>query len=457
MLNKLSNHERYATLSLGSIYAFRMLGLFMILPVFTIYAEGLHGSSAMLIGVALGIYGLTQACLQVPFGLLSDIFGRKRIIFIGLILFASGSVIAALSRTMDGIIVGRALQGAGAVGSTLTALLADLTREEVRTKSMAMIGMIIALSFCVAIVLGPILNAWIKVNGIFWLTALLAVAGIVVLLLFVPKPQRSFFHSDAELAVGNVWSILKNSHLFRQDLGIFMLHAILTASFIAVPITLTKIAGLPEVYLGIIFLPVILLAFVGMVPLVIIAEKYRRMKQVYLLSVAVIAVSQLLLWELHRYIFVSAVLLFFFFVAFITLEATIPSLVSKIAPAGRKGTALGVYSTCQFLGIFIGGFVGGIFFHRDGVEGVFFFSAVLGIIWLLVVMTMKEPRYVSTYMMNIGRMHKADAQRLQNQLAAMPGVIEVMVNYQEGAAHLKIDKQVVKPEDLQAMTVAIHH
>lgn len=457
MLNKLSSQERYASLSLGSIYAFRMLGLFMILPVFTIYAKDLHGSTALLVGVALGIYGLTQACLQVPFGLLSDIFGRKRIIFLGLALFALGSVIAALSKTMDGVIIGRALQGAGAVGSTLTALLADLTREEVRTKSMAMIGMIIALSFCAAMVLGPILNAWIGVNGIFWLTAVLAFCGIAVLVLLVPKPQRSFFHSDAELSVNTLTSILTNGSLLRQDIGIFMLHVILTASFIAVPVTLTEIAGLREVDLGIIFLPVVLLAFIAMVPLVIIAEKHRKMKKVYLFSVAVITLTQLLMWELHRYIVVSAVLLFLFFVAFITLEATIPSLVSKIAPAGRKGTAMGVYSTCQFFGIFIGGVVGGIFFHAYGVEGVFFFSATMGLIWLLVVLTMKEPRYVSTYMMDIGRMHKADAQRLQSQLAAMPGVVEVMVSYQEGAAHLKIDKTVVKPEDLQAMTVATHH
>ncbi|MEM9242850.1 MAG: MFS transporter [Pseudomonadota bacterium] len=454
---KLSGQERYAALSLSSIYAFRMLGLFMILPVFTIYARQLYGSTSMLIGVALGIYGLTQACLQIPFGMLSDAFGRKRIIFMGLLFFAGGSIIAALSHSISGIIIGRALQGAGAVGSTLTALLADLTREENRTKAMALVGSIIALSFCAAMILGPAMNAWVGVPGIFWLTAILAACGIVMLVFVVPTPARSSFHSDTELKLSCLGSILKNGALLRQDLGIFMLHAILTASFIAVPVTLTEIAGLSEMELCLIFVPVIILAFVAMIPMVVIAESKRKMKQVYFIAVLIITLSQLFLWEFHRYVWPSAVLLFLFFTAFITLEATIPSLVSKIAPAGRKGTALGIYSTCQFLGIFVGGSLGGFFFHRYNVEGVFLFSMFLGFIWLLFAFTMKEPRYISSHNMRIGKMHKADAQRLQNQLARMPGVVEVAVIHEEGAAYLKIDKSIVKTEDLQAMTIAIHH
>lgn len=454
---KMSSKERYSVLSLASIYAFRMLGLFMILPVFAIYAQHLRGATPTLIGLALGIYGLTQACLQIPFGMLSDKFGRKRIIFIGLVLFAIGSVIAATSHSIGGIIFGRAVQGAGALGSALTALVADLTQEEHRTKAMAMIGMIIGISFAAAMVFGPLFNAWVGVTGIFWITTGLACCGMVILVMFVPTPSRSSFHSDAELNTSQLSSILRNTQLLRQDLGIFILHAILTATFIAIPIALSAVAGLSEEEQWFVYLPVLVCSFFAMVPFIIIAESKHRMKQVMIGAIITIGITQILLWSWHSSAVFIAIVLFLFFTAFIVLEASLPSLVSKIAPAGRKGTAMGVYSSSQFFGIFIGGTVGGWCFHAYGLDGVFLFCTVLAILWALVAFTMAEPRYVSTYIMNVGRTNKADAQQLQNKLSSIPGVVEAVVMYEEEVAHLKIDKTIVKPEDLQAMSISTSH
>lgn len=455
--NRMTKQERYATLSLASIYAFRMLGLFMILPVFAIYAHRLPGSTATLIGLALGIYGLTQALLQIPFGIMSDIIGRKPVILLGLVIFAIGSVVAASAHSIEGIIAGRAIQGAGALGSALTALVADLTREEHRTKAMAMIGMIIALSFGAAMVFGPLFNAWVGVRGIFWITAGLGCIGMLVLIFAVPHPSHSHFHSDAQLSGRAVGKMLRNVELLRLDLGIFMLHAILTATFIAVPVALNHVSGLPEEQQWLIYLPVLILAFICMVPLVIQAESKRRMKQVFTLSVFMLFLTQLLLSFWHHSAIIIGIILFVFFTGFIVLEATLPSMISKNAPAGAKGTAMGIYSSCQFLGIFVGGTIGGWFYHLHGLTGTFLFCAALGFIWLIAALTMTEPKYVSSYMMNIGRMSKADAQQLQNELSKAPGVVEVLVNHEEHVAYLKIDKAIVKPEDLQATSFSTNH
>ncbi|MCP3678819.1 MAG: MFS transporter [Gammaproteobacteria bacterium] len=449
--DKMSDKEWRGTLSLASIYSARMLGLFMILPVFSVYAQTLRGTSPFLIGLALGVYGLAQACLQIPFGLVSDIIGRKRVIFIGLCLFALGSVVAASSHTIIGVIIGRALQGTGAIGSTLTALLADLTREQYRTKAMTVIGMTIAISFSVAMIAGPVIDAVIGVNGIFWVSAVLAVAGIVILWLLVPPPERVVFHSDAELTPVYLREILANRELLQQDFSIFMLHAILTSTFIAVPIAISHIAGFALKYHGLVYLAALVPAFFLMVPFVIIAEKKRRMKQVYLLAIFTIMLTQLLLllWD-HSYVLMSLAL-FLFFTAFITLEALIPSLVSKIAPAGRKGTALGIYSSLQFFGMFLGGAVGGAFLHFHNIDAVFLFSLALALVWFLVSLVMKEPRYVSSYAMRIGVIEGAAASQLQEQLCQLPGVIDAVIDCQAESVYLKIDRKVVDMEALQAV------
>ena len=385
--------ERRASISLAGIFSLRMLGLFMIYPVFAVWAQRLPDATAVTIGLALGIYGLTQALLQIPFGFLSDRVGRKRVIAAGLVVFAAGSVVAALSHSIYGIILGRLLQGAGAVGSAVLALAADLTREEQRTKAMALIGMTIGASFGLAVVLGPVLNGWIGVPGIFWLTAVLVVLGIVVLYVLVPQPAANRIHPEAEPVAALFRRVLTDRELLRLDFGIFIQHAILTASFLSVPFVLkqTGIALHDQWY---VYLPVLILSALTLVPLIVLAER-GRMKSVFLVMVAALAISQLLLLFGHASLPLVILAILLFFTGFNVLEASLPSLISRVAPADARGTAMGVYSSSEFFGIFAGGALGGWLESVWGFTGVFGFCAVLAGIWWLVAFTM-QPQIRST-------------------------------------------------------------
>ena len=343
--------ERRAALSLAAIFSTRMLGLFMILPVFALYTEHLKGSTHALFGLAIGIYGLTQAILGIPFGMLSDKFGRKPIITLGLLIFAAGSVVAAMSHTIYGVILGRALQGAGAIAAAVMALAADLTREEHRLKAMATIGASIGLSFTVALVLGPILNHWMGgVPGIFWLTAVLALLAIAVLHLWVPTPAATHVHHDAEAVLADFGPVLKNTQLLRLNFGVFALHLLLTSSFVVVPLALRDDAHLPTGQHWIVYLVVMLIALAVMVPFVIIAEKRRKMKQVFVAAISVLVLAELVFMAEYRHLAGLIAGLLLFFIAFNLLEATLPSLIAKMAPPDKKGTAMGVYSSSQFVG-----------------------------------------------------------------------------------------------------------
>jgi predicted MFS family arabinose efflux permease len=375
-MNNLPN-QTLGTLSIACIYALRMLGLFMILPVFSVYAQQLPGATPFLIGVALGIYGLTQACLQIPFGSLSDKFGRKKIIFVGLILFAIGSIVAANAHTLTEVIIGRAIQGAGAIGSALTAMVADMTSESNRTKAMATIGMVIALSFMGAMIVGPILNSWIGISGIFWMTAGLALIGVLILIFIVPSTKNTSNQKplpDTKKAHGR-------APLQPYYISIFTLHAILTATFLAIPIALSHIVGMPAAKQWHLYLPVLVLGFIFAVPLIVIAEKKKKTKQIMLIAIFILITTQLLLAKWHQSALFIGLILFFFFTAFIGLEALLPSMVSKLAPPQSKGKAMGIYSTSQFLGIFIGGLLGGIMLHWLGLSGVFLFCACAALAW----------------------------------------------------------------------------
>ena len=382
--------ERRAALSLAGIFSLRMLGLFMIYPVFALYARTLPDATPFTIGLALGVYGLTQALLQIPFGFLSDRWGRKPIIAAGLVLFAAGSVLAALAHSMDGIIAGRLLQGAGAVGSAILALAADLTREQHRTKAMAVIGMTIGLAFGLAVVAGPVLYRWIGVPGIFWLTAGLALAGIGVLFGLVPQPVKSPVQEDAEAVPALFRRVLAHRELLRLDFGILAQHAILTASFLSVPLVL-KAAGVEAHDQWFIYLPVLVVSVLAMVPFIIVAERRARMKPVFLGGIAALALAQLLLLLAPGRLPLVLLALLLFFTAFNLLEASLPSLISRLAPPHAKGTALGVYSSSQFFGIFLGGALGGWLQGVWGVNGVFGFCALLAALWGLVALPMRPP------------------------------------------------------------------
>lgn len=432
--------ERRAISGLAGLYASRMLGLFMVLPVLALYADELAGATPLLIGLALGIYGLTQACLQVPFGWLSDRFGRKRMIVIGLILFGLGSVVAALADSMTGIIIGRALQGSGAVAAVIMALLADQTREQVRTLAMATIGLSIGLSFALAMVLGPWLAASTGLASVFWLSAVLTLVGLLVLWRWVPAAPRRLKHRDVGMDSRQLRRVLTRPDLWRLDVSIFALHLVLMAIFVAVPFRLLD-AGIGVERHGMAYLAIMGVAFVLMLPLVIIAEKYQHMKSVCLLAVGAITLSLAALGlpvSDGKGLFVW---LLVFFTGFNLLEATLPSMLSKLAPAGAKGTAMGVYSTGQFLGAFIGGALGGFLAHHWGLNAVFFGSAGLALVWWLVMWSMPAPPPLSSEVVALGDNHGDTLDNMMERLADVAGVEDVMVVPEERLAYLKVNRQ----------------
>lgn len=435
--------ERKTTFSLAGIYAFRMLGLFMILPVFSLYMSHFKNATPALIGIGLGIYGLTQALLQIPFGMTSDRIGRKPVIITGLLLFMAGSVIAAMSQGIGGVIIGRALQGAGAVGSTLIALLADSTDEENRLKAMSVIGMTIGFSFMIGMVLGPILNSIVGLAGIFWLTALLAVIGIFILITCVPTPKTHILHRDSEPVLSQFKSTFKKVELLRLNFGIFSLHAMLMALFIAVPIIFLNEMGLSATQQWLIYLPVLVIACVLMIPFIIVAEAKRMIKPVFVSAIILLTACEIFLGFFHKNIFLVSIILCLFFTAFTVLEGILPSLVSKIAPAGSKGTAMGIYSSSQFLGIFFGGSAGGFIFGHLGLSGVTGFCSLLGIAWLFFAITMKKPLYLSSRIVVVNVKNMGEVQALQKEFLAITGVADVMIAPDEQVAYLKVDKKIL--------------
>lgn len=378
----LTKSENRAIAGLAGIFSLRMLGLFMILPVFALYAQELEQVTPLRIGIALGIYGLTQAMFQIPFGMASDRLGRKPIIIIGLLLFIVGSVLAAVSDSIIGVMIGRALQGAGAVGCVIMALAADLTREVARTRAMAGIGITIGLSFALAMVLGPLLNEWVGVRGIFWLSAIFSLLGIFVLLCIVPGPLKQVDRQQAMPAIGLAFRTLcKNSTFVQATVGILVLHASLTALFLKMP-----------QQSGMFYLGVLCLSFIATAVVIMYAEKHKSAdlnKKLLLISVILLILSECIVFyfilptcSVQSGVMGLALGLCLFFTAFNFLEANLPSLVSKCVSAQIKGTALGVFSCAQFLGLFLGGAIGGWldnFYANSGIAG---FCVILGVIWL---------------------------------------------------------------------------
>jgi MFS family permease len=446
--------ERRASTGLASIYGLRMLGLFIILPVFALYAEHLPGGdSHLLMGIALGAYGLTQAILQIPAGWLSDRYGRKPVIYVSLILFAAGSFIAASADNIYLVILGRVVQGAGALNAAVMALTADLTREEHRTKAMAMIGITIGITFSISMVLSPLLNSVIGVPGIFALTGVLALLAMGVVKWVIPDPAITRFHSDTEASWGHFAEVLRNKELLRLDFGIFSLHAILMSVFMQVPFVLKR-DGLDVGQHWYVYLPVMLIAFMLMVPPIIIAEKKAKMKQIFLLAIFLAMCAQALLMFAQNSLWGVAAALLVFFTAFNVLEATLPSMISKIAPLSAKGTAMGVYSSVQFLGAFSGAAVGGALMQYVGGNAVFVLAIVLLLLWLVVASGMTPPAAVSTKLYHLDEMTSAQGVLLQKQLAQVQGVREVMVIAAENIACLKVDMQGFDKDAVEQLVTA---
>lgn len=381
--------ERRASLSLAAIYALRMLGLFLVLPVFAIEARHYPGGDdPWLVGLAMGAYGLTQALLQVPLGMASDRLGRKPVILFGLALFVLGSLVAAWAPSLPWLVAGRAIQGAGAISAAVTALLADLTRDQVRTKSMALVGISIALMFALSLVLAPVLVPHIGLSGLFVMTASLALTGMAVVAWVVPPEPVE--HVDA--GRGGLRQVLTHAELLRVDVGVFVLHAVQIAMWLSVPALLRE-AGMDGPAQWKVYLPAVLGSLLILGGFLFRLERKGHFKAVYLGTIALIALVQLgFLWSLQGpSVWAVSVLLCLYFVGFNAQEASQPSLASRLAEPRQRGAALGVYNTLMSLGIFAGGSLGGLVAKTWGSAGIFLFSATLMLGWLAVAWPMRPP------------------------------------------------------------------
>lgn len=443
--------ERRATWALGSVFSLRMLGMFMVLPVLTTYGMSLAGASEALIGLAIGIYGLTQALFQIPFGLLSDRIGRKPLIVGGLLMFALGSVVAALTHSIWGVILGRALQGSGAISAAVMALLSDLTREQNRTKAMAFIGVSFGITFAIAMVTGPLITHALGLSGLFWLIALLALAGIAVTLWLVPTPSDHLLNRESGMVKGGMRTVLTNPRLLKLNFGILCVHTLLMSSFVALPPLLER-AGLPRDSQWQAYLVTMLIAFVSVVPFIIYAEKRRKMKLVFQICVLVMLVAELVLWQSGLQLWGLLAGLQIFFIGFNVMEALLPSLISKESPPGYKGTAMGIYSTSQFIGVAIGGSLGGLLYSLGGAALVFGGCAALALLWLGVSLTMQEPPYVSSLRIVLPEGVEANT-ALEQKVRACEGVSDVLLAASERSVYVKVDSKRISRRDLELLVI----
>lgn len=442
----LTQQELRAAGGLSLVFAFRMLGMFMVLPVMMTYGNTLTDATPALLGMAIGAYGLTQALLQIPFGMLSDRLGRLPLIYIGLMLFALGSLVAGYSESIWGVILGRVIQGTGAISAAVMALLSDLTREQHRTKAMAMIGVSIGLSFAVAMVVGPLLTKHFGLSGLFYATGIMALVGVLLMLFVVPKPTQQVRNLESGISRSAFKATLKDRNLLRLDFSILLLHALLMASFTALPQQLIAQGGLAKEQHWWVYLVAVIIGFFTMVPFIIIAEKKRQMKKVLLGAVCVLFLTELY----FAWFGVNLVLLVLgfivFFSAFNLLEASLPSLISKQAPAGNKGTAMGIYSTSQFLGAALGGMLGGALLGHGDTQLVFIGCAILAAIWLVIIAKMQEPPYVTSIRLSVNE-NVEDLAWLAT-LTTQAGVNDVNWVATEQAVYIKFDAKLVDRETL---------
>ncbi|SSY80904.1 MFS transporter [Alysiella crassa] len=419
-------HEFRASTSLAGVYALRMLGMFLVLPVLALHAKELAAhlpayEQLQMVGLAMAIYGLTQALLQLPLGILSDKIGRKKVIYLGMAVFAGGSFLAAVANSVEMLVLARAIQGAGAVSAAVTALLADLTREEVRTRAMSMIGLSIGLTFSISLVLSPILTRWVGVNGLFAMMGVLSAASLALVAFYTPNPTQSRLHQDAQAQTGRMGEVLRNTQLLRLNFGIFTLQAGLMAIFTALPFALQQL-GWEKTTHWQVYLPATVIGLVLMIPAIIVGETRNKLKQVFVLGIALVLLAQFaLIFSLHS-IWAIGVALIVYFIGFNILEASIPSLVSKIAPSDLKGTAMGVYNTLQSVGVFTGGIIGSKMYALYGFTGVFGFCCVMIGAWLLLAITAPAPKPVKNVIFALPEMWHNRLDELSGSLKQVEGV-----------------------------------
>lgn len=430
--------ERRITGALAAVFAMRMLGLFVVLPVFAIYGQELEGATPLLIGLAIGAYGLVQGILQIPFGMLSDRVGRKPMIFVGLLMFAIGGLVAAASTTIWGVIIGRAIQGSGAVSGVVMALLTDLTREAHRTRAMGVIGATVGLSFGLAMVLGPLIAAGTGLHGLFLFTSVMALASLALIFLFVPTPVAVVRDSRRRRMLPALWRVLKHPGLFRLDLGVFLLHLVMVAVFVVVPPSLITYEQLPPERHWLIYLPVILVSLVFMAPLMMLAERRARLREALVLAGGGLVASLLLLAFAHQSLVGVVCGLLLYFTAFNLLEALMPSMVGRLSPAGARGTAMGVYSSGQFFGAFFGGLIGGGLSTVLSPEGVLLVCAVLMTLWVAFAAGLRLRTRRRDLVLPLPAAME-DPLGLAERLLAQDGVLQATVVPEDGVVYVTVD------------------
>ena len=451
--NCMTTEERKATWGLGTIFSLRMFGMFMVLPVLTTYGMHLQGANETLIGIAIGIYGFMQAIFQIPFGLWSDKVERKTLIILGLSIFVIGSIIAALSTSIWGVIIGRALQGSGAISAAVMALLSDLTREQIRTKAMAFIGVSFGITFAIAMVTGPIITHQIGLQGLFWFIAVLATGGIFLTITVIPKSQYHIRNSESAVIKGCLKEVLKQPQIMKLNIGIFCMHCLLMTTFIALPLCFER-ADFPTYRHWQIYLVTMLIAFVSVVPGIIIAETKRKMKAVFLCCIVILIAAEATLWWADNQLWVLIFGTLLFFIGFNLMEALLPSLISKEAPAGSKGTALGVYSTFQFLGAAAGGSIGGWIVGHLGTEVLFLSAALLAVLWLILAFTMNEPPYLANLRIRLtGLTECRNNDVWKDFFLRQTGVYEAIIIPEDQCAYIKIDSTMTTRQVLEAAVV----
>ena len=379
----MSSAERFFALKISLVMAIRMLGLFMLFPVMSVYAGDYESATPFLVGMAIGIYGLTQAIFQIPFGYLSDRFGRKPILLIGLLVFLLGSILAANTSNIIIVVIGRAFQGGGAISAVLMAFLADSVSEENRAKANAFVGFQIGVAFMLSLLIGPIISSRVGLSGLFWVIALLSLIAMLIVLSLKHTKSITYYKLSLKAFKENF-----TKELLALDFSIFSLHLILAAGFIVMPLLIMENQIVSMLDNWQLYLPAVLLSFLGMIPLIIISEKFKKTKYILLISILLLISSQIIFFSLNLNFKVFLITLTIFFVAFNTVEALLPSLLSRTASASKRGLAMGIFSTSQFLGTFIGGAIGGFIYDIYNLNSVFLFTIFVAIIWWLLILFM---------------------------------------------------------------------
>jgi len=379
----MSSAERFFALKISLVMAIRMLGLFMLFPVMSVYAGDYESATPFLIGMAIGIYGLTQAIFQIPFGYLSDRFGRKPILLIGLLVFLLGSILAANTSNIIIVVIGRAFQGGGAISAVLMAFLADSISEENRAKANAFVGFQIGVAFMLSLLIGPIISSRVGLSGLFWVIALLSLIAMLIVISLKHTKSITYYKLSLKAFKENF-----TKELLALDFSIFSLHLILAAGFIVMPLLIMENQIVSMLDNWQLYLPAVLLSFLGMIPLIIISEKFKKTKYILLISILLLISSQIIFFSLNLNFKVFLITLTIFFVAFNTVEALLPSLLSRTASASKRGLAMGIFSTSQFLGTFIGGAIGGFIYDIYNLNSVFLFTIFVAIIWWLLILFM---------------------------------------------------------------------